>query len=444
MTSTISAVHDVVGIGIGPSNLSVAALLDGLPDISAVFFERSDTFAWHPGLMFRDALLQTSFLKDLVTFADPTSPHSFINFLHATRRLHQFINADFERATRSEFSEYMAWVAARLPHLRFGREVRELRLQNDMFVARIDPNVEVCSRHVIVGVGRRPHVPACATAHLGHSVFHAGAFLHRVPPIPRGAVTIVGGGQSAAEIFLHFIRNAGELTAITWVTRRDNFAPLDETPFTNDYFTPLYARYFFDLDLERRLELIAAQKLASDGISPSTLREIYQEIYRSRYVEKRGLVLNLFVEHELVGLDRAGRGWEATIADARSGTRRPVRSDLVVLATGYDNGLPPALDGLRHLLEFEGDMPRLRSDFSAAWRVPSRNRLYLQNAGRRSHGIADPNLSLLAWRSATIVNSLVGYERFHLPQNEELIHRMPAPLHAVGHPSAHQPLEQIA
>ncbi|PZQ93149.1 MAG: lysine 6-monooxygenase, partial [Flavobacterium psychrophilum] len=66
--------YDVIGIGIGPSNLSTAALMQPLgTTITSVFFDDKQEFSWHPGLMFPDAKLQVSILKDLVTMIDPTS-----------------------------------------------------------------------------------------------------------------------------------------------------------------------------------------------------------------------------------------------------------------------------------------------------------------------------------------------------------------------------------
>lgn len=382
--------------------------------------------------------MQTSFLKDLVTFADPVSPHSFVNFLHSKQRLHQFINADFDRITRAEFSEYMAWVAGRLPNLKFSHDIKDIRYQNEMFVSRIGPNVEVYSKHVIVGAGRHPCIPACARPHIGESVFHSGEFLNRLPRKRVRSVTIVGGGQSAAEIFLEIVRNSElDVRTLNWVTKRDNFSPLDESPFTNEYFTPLYSNYFFSLDLDLRLDLLKAQKLASDGISAATLREIYQEIYQAKFVERRPLAFNLFVDNELVAINGPAGQWNVTIADQTTGERNVLPAELVVLATGYETGSPPAIEGIKHLFEFERDQLRLKSDFSASWRLPCKNRLYLQNAARRSHGIADPNLSLMAWRAATIINSLLGREHFRVPQSESIIRR--------GTPrQIHQPMEQIA
>ena len=41
--------HDVVGVGIGPFNLGLAALLDAVGDVDALFLDAKPQFAWHPG-----------------------------------------------------------------------------------------------------------------------------------------------------------------------------------------------------------------------------------------------------------------------------------------------------------------------------------------------------------------------------------------------------------
>ncbi|WP_242419074.1 SidA/IucD/PvdA family monooxygenase, partial [Frankia sp. CpI1-P] len=38
--------YDVVGVGLGPFNLSLAALADGLPGLRAAFFEQAPAFTW--------------------------------------------------------------------------------------------------------------------------------------------------------------------------------------------------------------------------------------------------------------------------------------------------------------------------------------------------------------------------------------------------------------
>ena len=58
-------VHDVVGIGIGPFNLGLAALSAPLADLDVVFLDAADEFRWHPGMMIEGATIQVPFLADL-------------------------------------------------------------------------------------------------------------------------------------------------------------------------------------------------------------------------------------------------------------------------------------------------------------------------------------------------------------------------------------------
>src|ERR1051325_8378699 len=113
-------VVDAVGVGIGPFNLSVAALAEPLIGLRTRFFDRKKEFRWHPGLLFPEATIQVSFLKDLVTLVDPKNPYSFLSFLSEHKRLYRFIIANFPRVTRTEFEQYFQWVCGSLPNLEFG------------------------------------------------------------------------------------------------------------------------------------------------------------------------------------------------------------------------------------------------------------------------------------------------------------------------------------
>ena len=74
-------VVDMAGIGIGPANLSLAALARPHPGITSTFFERSSEFQWHAGMMVPEAMLQVHYLKDLVSLVDPSNPLSFLAYL---------------------------------------------------------------------------------------------------------------------------------------------------------------------------------------------------------------------------------------------------------------------------------------------------------------------------------------------------------------------------
>ena len=62
-------IHDLIGIGFGPSNVALAIALDekrhGGKPLDALFIERQPSFAWHPHMLLDQAHMQISFLKDL-------------------------------------------------------------------------------------------------------------------------------------------------------------------------------------------------------------------------------------------------------------------------------------------------------------------------------------------------------------------------------------------
>src|SRR5438309_6247148 len=237
-TTNSSRPVNIAGIGIGPANLSTAALLQPLQEFTSRFFDSAPLFVWHPGLLFPQASLQVSFLKDLVTLADPGSRYSFLSFLFEQQRLYQFINADFARVSRMEFNQYLQWVAGSLSNLEFGRTVDRVDYDQAGFRVTVGEE-EIHASNIILGTGLRRIIPAWAQPHLGASVWHGCEYLERGLNLTGLNVAVIGGGQTGAEIFDHVLRDDGTMPRRTlWISRRSNFLPLDESPFVNELFTP--------------------------------------------------------------------------------------------------------------------------------------------------------------------------------------------------------------
>src|SRR5665213_1489463 len=107
-------IYDIAGIGIGPFNLGLAALLSELPALSFVFFDQKEGFEWHPGMMIDHATVQVPFYADLVTLASPASRYNFMSFLQHQKRLFRFGTRENDFITRKEYNQYCSWVAARV------------------------------------------------------------------------------------------------------------------------------------------------------------------------------------------------------------------------------------------------------------------------------------------------------------------------------------------
>jgi lysine N6-hydroxylase len=397
---------EAVGVGVGPFNLSLAALLAPTGYL-ARFFDRSADFQWHPGLLFPEATIQVSYLKDLVTLVDPTSQYSFLAFLRAHKRLYRFINRTEIRVSRKEFSQYLQWVAGRVPNVEFGAEVRAVALDDQSFSVQVDRRT-IRTKNVVLGTGLVPNVPPWAHPHLGDVVFHSNEYLlHPIDATGR-VVAVVGGGQSGAEVVWHLLLDIAHLPAqLVWISHRPNFLPLDESPFTNELFNPVYSDYFFSLTHEQRDMLLAEQKLASDGVSPVLLQRIYDRLYDLEFLDPARRRTKLLPGHEVVDVRHGSAGCDLTLRD-RWGSSRTVRADVIVLGTGYSYALPEAMQPLADRMSWDRDGFPVRADFSVEWDGPPELRIYAQDAARHMRGVADPNLSLMAWRSAIIANSLLG------------------------------------
>lgn len=61
-----------------------------IENVEGLFLEQKKEFDWHPGMMLENATMQTPFLSDLVTLADPTHPLSFLNYVKKQGRLYSF------------------------------------------------------------------------------------------------------------------------------------------------------------------------------------------------------------------------------------------------------------------------------------------------------------------------------------------------------------------
>ena len=80
--------------------------------------------------------------------------------------------------------------------------------------------------------------------------------------------------------------------------------------------------------------------------------------------------------------------------------------DIVVLATGFCWQVPPFMKAIeKHICLVDGE-PKVNADFSLQREGLPQLRLFAQNSAQGQRGVADPNLSLLAWRSAKIINQL--------------------------------------
>ncbi|MFE7114862.1 lysine N(6)-hydroxylase/L-ornithine N(5)-oxygenase family protein [Streptomyces sp. NPDC057654] len=424
---------DLAGIGIGPFNLSLAALAHPLTHLNTAFYDQRPNFTWHPGLLIDNTTLQVPFLADLVTLTDPTNPWTFLNYLKTQQRLYPFYFSEKFHIHRTEYNAYCRWVSENLTGLHFNHQIDTIRWNPERTLFEIDYTQldthgeaealgRAHARNLALGIGTAPHIPTPLRP-LAETpttpVIHSAHYLdHRQKILTADHITVIGSGQSGAEIFLDLLlhRPPGK-EKIHWLARTPAFAPMEYSKLGLEQFTPDYTHYFHALPEPVRDQLLPQQWQLYKGIDAQTLAAIHDELYR-RTLDGGwpDTVLTPGVNVRTAGRVGTTR-IELHLDHTQQGTRTRLTTDAVILATGYRERPTDAL-----LAPLD---PYLRRDSAGRPRVDEHQRLtldpsikgaiYVQNAERHTHGPGTPDLGLAAWRSATILNNLTDTTPYPQP-----------------------------
>ncbi|MGA5420257.1 lysine N(6)-hydroxylase/L-ornithine N(5)-oxygenase family protein [Streptomyces lavendulocolor] len=427
MTGTVpTGDHDVVAIGCGPFNLGLAALASTVDGVDLVVLEEQPELTWHRGMMFGDASMQVNFLADLVTLVAPWHPLSFLAYLHDMDRLYTFTVRENFFPSRREYEDYLRWAAAKLPSVRFSHRVEEVRWDAGEQRFTVDAvrgdgtRLRMRARDLVVGIGTAPYVPEALAGLPEPMLLHTSEYLYRAADVAAaGKVTVVGSGQSGAEVAVDLLgRNVAGGPAVSWLTRTSSFAPLDYTKMNLELTTPAYMQYFHSLPEQVRDRLVKEQWQFYKGISTDTLEEIHELLYRRQL--EHGLAeveLRFGITVESASVD-AGTGRAVLTCRHRdTGESFPHTTDLVVAATGYRNRTPGFLAPVEDLLlRDDRGRPRVRADHSVELADGVSGRVFVANAEIHSHGVSAPNLDIGAVRNAAILNAVTGREAYRLPK----------------------------
>ncbi len=432
----MSRIYDFIGIGLGPFNLGLACLTAPIGELDGLFLDARDGFDWHPGMMLEDASLQTPFLADLVTLADPTSRFSFLNYLKTQGKIYAFyIREDFF-LLRREYNQYCQWAAAQLPSIRFGHEVLHVEYDAARDCYQVsgrhghgEGSFHYAARRLVLGTGTSPWLPACCRP-LRPGVSHSATYLQDKPQLQAArSITLVGSGQSAAEIYRDLLQEIDQHGyALNWVTRSPRFFPLEYTKLTLEMTSPEYIDYFHDLPAATRDALITRQSSLYKGIDSAVINEIHELLYRKRL--SGPLDSGLYTNTELRGCTPADDG--TLLLDFHQHEQQRSyrqRSERLVLATGYAAQVPAFLAPLE---------AHIRRDARGRYAVDRHysidlkgGRIFVQNAELHTHGLASPDLGMGCYRNASIIAQMLGrayypverriaFQHFGAPEGEPL------------------------
>ncbi|WP_433495466.1 lysine N(6)-hydroxylase/L-ornithine N(5)-oxygenase family protein [Micromonospora sp. CA-248089] len=419
--------YDVVGVGLGPANLSLAIALEehaagpGAEPLRSVFLEQRPELAWHRGMLLPGAKMQISFLKDLVTFRNPRSRFGFLSYLHDRGRLPEFVNNHDFFPTRQEFHDYLSWAAAQVSvPVRYNVRVTGLRPapgepEDDIWAVEVDAvdsargPFRFRTSNVVISTGLVPRMPAGVER--DERVWHSSEFLDRYARCDAATlnrVAVVGAGQSAAEIVRHLHDTLPHAT-ITAILPSYGYAVADDTPFANRVFDPAAVDdFYFGTDAAKDAFWHYHRNTNYSVVDADLLRDLYQRTYDESVAGRKRLrVLNLA---RILAVKRADEDTRVTVNSFSAHEEIDLDLDLLVCATGY---LPmqPAdvlgeLDAYCH--RDEQGRYRVERDYRVVTSPRLRCGIYLQGGTEHTHGLTSSLLSNLATRSGDITGSLLA------------------------------------
>ncbi|MGR8010437.1 lysine N(6)-hydroxylase/L-ornithine N(5)-oxygenase family protein [Streptomyces hypolithicus] len=410
--STPREPYDFIGIGLGPFNLGLACLTEPIDELSGLFLEAKPDFEWHSGMFLEGAHLQTPFMSDLVTMADPTSPYSFLNYLKESGRLYAFYIRENFYPLRTEYNDYCRWAAAKLSNVRFNQSVASVTYDAvaELYEVRTQDAVHH-ARHLVLGTGTPPYIPAACQG-IGGDLIHNSRYLTSKEALQaKESITLVGSGQSAAEIYYDLLSEIDvHGYRLNWVTRSPRFFPLEYTKLTLEMTSPEYVDYFHALPEATRYRLESQQKNLFKGIDSELIDSIFDLLYQKNL---KGPVSTRLITNSSLNTARYDAGsatYTLGLHQDEQGKDFELTTEGLILATGYRYRTPAFLESVSDRIRWDGQG---RYDVARNYSIDITGRgVFVQNAAVHTHSITSPDLGMGAYRNAYIIGELLGAEYY--------------------------------
>lgn len=410
--------YDFIAIGVGPFNLGLACLTAPIENLNGLFFDKSESFNWHPGMLLQDTTLQIPFLADLVTLADPTNPFSFLNYAKEKGKMYSFyIREDF-LLLRNEYNQYCQWAVAKLPNICFNTEVTHIEYDetNKLYIVttqctKTKAATLYTAKKLVLGTGTVPYIPKSCQG-LKSKAVHSSEYLQNKENLQKQKeITILGSGQSAAEIFNDLLQEI-EIHGykLNWITRSPRFFPMDYSKLTLEMTSPEYVDYFYNLPSQKRDDLLGRQKHLYKGINKELIDGIFTSIYTKKISHDINISLKTNSECTKAGYDETSNTFNLEFYHNELEKHYRHSTHALVLASGYHYQLPGFVKGIASRIQWD---EKGRFNANRNYTIDSTgNEIFVQNAELHTHGFVTPDLGMACYRNSYIIKELTGIEHY--------------------------------
>ncbi len=420
-------VYELLGVGFGPANISVAIACEEKGFIDrCLFLERSPNPIWQEQMLFEESLdihsnIQNIPYRDLVTPRNPRSKYTFLNYLHESGRLFEQLNMDLLLPMRPDYAAYISWVARHFDgYLKTNVDICSIGVAQGpegelLFRIAARDGAQYFGRNVIIGTGRPTYVPPAFECLRSARVAHLTSYKSMLPIVdePRTSrIAVVGSSQSAVEILLH-INDRRPDVELHSIFRRFGYPLKDTNPFMSEIFFPQFIDFYFNAEnkLRRRIDR-DVYRTNYGSCDMDVLEELYRRIYYDKLHGKNNIRIRRLTD--IVSADAQGEAVVLQTKDAADGSDNRDMFDLVILATGFRNigsgerDLPtlPILADLAKITDFdEAGCLQIDRDYKLKLTVDNGGGVFLNGLCETTHGMGDAgSLSLVSLRAERIAS----------------------------------------
>lgn len=415
MVADTKKLYDLIGVGLGPYNMGLAALSEN--HLEGHFFEQTELMHWHPGMAIEGTNLQVSFLADLVTFADPTHKLSYLNYLKHKNRLYPFFFYHKFEIPRIEYEAYLQWAKDQLHNVTMGARVIGVDHQDEVYHVKVKHDGETekiyKTKHLSIGTGAIPNAVVDLSDFEPSEVFHSAQYIyHRKKLFSEKEIVLIGSGQSASEIFLDLLKEQMNYDYhLSWYTRASGHVQLDQSKLGQEVFSPDYVDYFHQLSKEQRKDAMKDLIPLRNGVQEETLHEIYELLYHRTVIHPLKNV-TIKVETELKSIKKSKHGYNVQLQHQQLDKSIHVEANRVILATGYKPNLPTFFEeSIKPLISYEDDNQfKVTRDHQLLFKNGKASGIFMQTQLEQTHGTSATNLGLTVDRNVTILNQILNQE----------------------------------
>jgi lysine N6-hydroxylase len=316
---------------------------------------------------------------------------------------------------RTEYNQYCQWAITKLPNIWFNTEVQQIQYdeQGKYYVVKCASAATgtvktVKAKKLVLGTGTVPYIPSFCKEHMD-KVVHSSAYLHQKRTLQaKRSITIIGSGQSAAEIYYDLLQDIDTYGyELHWITRSPRFFPLEYSKLTLEMTSPEYVDYFYNLPPAKRDQLIKNQGHLYKGINIDLIGNIFDLLYTKRLQSDIKVSLRTNSALKKITSPEAGQeGLELEFYQEEQEQYYKHNTEGLVLATGYYYSMPDFAAGISSRIKWD---EKGRFDVNRNYTIDKNGaEIFVQNAELHTHGFVTPDLGMGCYRNSYIIKEMTG------------------------------------